>query len=235
MATRQAQKKDKWSWLNGIGAFVFLSMIVFVLNPPQLLAYTLVLFLVWFLWRWRAQGRRPVITAWSTGMPLASIYLVMIVVYSISPLVQQAEFRMTHPGWTNAAASLTGYTTGYHIGYRSSNSYAYADASYRYQAAGVPYTATAAQQARNYRWFWIDPEPLRVQSGKRVARAMQQHDYTVYYNRQRPSESRLFLTADLVYFNGSGLKNFAGPLLFVLGGVILCLIPAWLLQGKAKR
>lgn len=166
---------------------------------------------------------------------LSVIYLVLIIVMSLSPFLKIQEFKISHWHWKATETKQIRAVTAWHNGYkRMGNSYT--DVYYTYQAGNELYKKTESKALEKYYPFWnFQENDERVNEfSQSVSEKIRKKDFVIFYSQKNPEKSKFFLSSDLFYFQGSlfydFITSFAIAIFTVIG--LLC---AFFIFGSNKR
>lgn len=165
---------------------------------------------------------------------LGIVYLVIITIMSLSPFLTIQEFKISHWNWKTVDAgeikALPSWDSGYK---RMGNSYA--DVYYTYQSGRTLYKKTESEALKRYYPFWNSqaPDELVTAFSRYISEKIKQEDFSVFYSPENPGKSKLFLSTDLFYFQGSLFYNFITSFVTMIIG-IMGLITAIILFSNRK-
>lgn len=157
------------------------------------------------------------------------VYLALITILSLSPFLKVMEFKWSHPDWKPVNSQTIQPFTSWDNGYkRKGNSYVNID--YEYQFNGTNYKNSEPEALKKYYPFWNRKKSRELVNGfsKSVSEKIQKRDYLILTNPHQPEKSKLFLSTDLFYFQGSlfydavtGLVAFILIFLGIIGAIFI--------------
>ncbi|KMQ65639.1 hypothetical protein ACM46_07130 [Chryseobacterium angstadtii] len=214
------------------GGIIFL---VFIENPVRYFFYTVLLVAATnfknfrnFKIDFKKAARGFLITT-------AVIYLSLITVLSVSPFLKIMEFKWSHSDWKPVNAQTIQPFTSWDTGYkRKGNSFVNID--YEYQFSGTTYKNSESEALYQYYPFWNreTSQDLVKEFSKSVSEKIQKRDYLILTNPDQPEKSKLFLSTDLLYFQGSlfydAVTGFAALIL-----IFLAIIGAVFMWPRKRR
>lgn len=217
-----------------VGALVVL---VFIENPVRYFVYAVLLVLITNFKSFRNLRTDFKKTAQNLLVTTGVVYLVLITLLSLSPFLKIQEFKWSHRDWKPVNVQKIQPFTSWDSGYkRKGNSYVNID--YEYQFNGTPYKNSQSEALYRYYPFWNRKKSRELvdEFSKSVSEKIQKRDYLVLANPDQPEKSKLFLSTDLFYFQGSlfydlvtGLAVFILIFLGIIGAVFM-----WPLKRKKK-
>lgn len=233
-------KKISDTFFTALGIIVVgggILFVVFIENPVRYFLYALFLVIVTnfkSFRNFRMDFKKVVSNSLiATGL----VYLSLITILSLSPFLKILEFKWSHPDWkpvnTQMIQPFASWDTGYK---RKGNSYVTID--YEYQFNGTTYKNSEPEALYRYYPFWNrkKSQELVNEFSKSVSEKIQKRDYLILTNSHQPEKSKLFLSTDLFYFQGSlfydavtGLVGFILVFLGIIGAIFL-----WSLKKKQK-
>ncbi|WP_223606214.1 hypothetical protein [Chryseobacterium sp. OSA05B] len=158
------------------------------------------------------------------------VYFALITLLSLSPFLKTLEFKWSHPDWKPVNAQRIQPFASWDTGYkRKGNSYVNID--YEYQFNGTMYKNSEPEALYRYYPFWNGKKSRELveEFSKSVSEKIQKREYLILTNPHQPQESKLFLSTDLFYFQGSlfydmvtGLVVFILIFLGIIGAIFLC-------------
>lgn len=214
-----------------------LVVLVFIENPVRYFVYAVLLVMVTnfkSLWNVRTDLKK---TAQNLLVTTGVVYLLLITVLSLSPFLKIMEFKWSHRDWRPVNAQKIQPFTSWDSGYkRKGNSYVNID--YEYQFNGTPYKNSEPEALYKYYPFWNRKKSRELvdEFSKSVSEKIQKRDYLILTNPDQPEKSKLFLSTDLFYFQGSlfydlvtGLAVFILIFLGIIGAIFM-----WPLKKRQK-
>ncbi len=166
---------------------------------------------------------------------LSAVYLVLITIMSLSPFLRIQEFKLSHWNWKAIDAreikALSSWDSGYK---RMGNSFT--DVYYVYQSGIKLYKKKESGALKKYYPFWNGDEKdeLVREFSKSVSEKIEKKDFVIFYNQKKKEKSKLFLSKDLFYFQGSFFYNFITSFVMMIFAV-LGLVLAIILFSKIKK
>ncbi|WP_131401764.1 hypothetical protein [Chryseobacterium sp. JM1] len=217
------------------GGIVFF---VFIENPVRYFFYALLLVIVTNFKSLRNIRTDLKKTAQNLLITTGLIYLVIITLLSLSPFLKIQEFKWSHRDWKPVNAQKIQPLTSWESGYkRKGNSYVNID--YEYQFNGTPYKNLEPEALYRYYPFWNRKKSRELvdEFSKSVSEKIQKRDYLILTNPDQPEKSKLFLSTDLFYFQGSLFYDLVtGLAVFILIflGIIGAVLTWWALKRQQK-
>ncbi|SEW51512.1 hypothetical protein [Chitinophaga arvensicola] len=221
---------DKKSLAKNIFGYIVLAVIsfffVFVWNPFQLAIYSLLtgllLYVVYNIRRPEKQRlNRSNLEGYLTYAGFT--YLLILLLYSVSPYLRVKEFQWTHPAYHSVEGEIS--DAAYGVYRQKGNLYGYVDISYRYHVADH-YIQQQQKAALRFYSFPIfsntKGDYLKARVKDQFNEIQQERSYVILVNDAQPERSRFFAGQALFYWSGSIMKNFCSGILFmiaVIGGV----------------
>lgn len=166
---------------------------------------------------------------------LSVIYLVLIIVMSLSPFLKIQEFKISHWNWKATETKEIKAVTAWHNGYkRMGNSYT--DVSYTYKAGNELYKKTESDAMKKYYPFWnFQENDERVNEfSQSVSEKIRKKDFVIFYSQKNPEKSKLFLSGDLFYFQGSLFYDFVTSFVIAIFTVIGLLCAFFIFENKKR-
>ncbi|MCJ8152302.1 hypothetical protein MKJ01_00835 [Chryseobacterium sp. SSA4.19] len=170
------------------------------------------------------------------SITLIVVYLVLIIVMSLSPFLRIQEFKISHWNWKaihpKEIKALPDWDSGYK---RMGNSYV--DIQYEYQSGGKLYKNKESEVLKKYYPFWNGTEHDKLVSefSKSVSEKIEQKDFIAFYTPEHPQKSKFFLSTDLFYFQGSLFYNFVTSFVMVIMGIAGLVLLIILSQIKKSK
>lgn len=171
---------------------------------------------------------------------LCVAYLSLITLLSLSPFLKIQEFKLSHPGWKPVSAQIIKPTALWDTGYkREGNSYV--DVYYEYLSDGKLYKNSASEALYQYYPLWNRKKSHELvnEFSKSVSEKIKKKDYIIFSDPDQPEKSKLFLSTDLFYFQGSLFYNMvtgiAALLLIILGLTAAIFLVPLNRQREGKR
>ncbi|MBL1219748.1 hypothetical protein JET18_02805 [Chryseobacterium sp. L7] len=191
-------------FLKAIAIAAFIIFVAYIENPVRYFFYALfVAILVNFksLRNLRIDFKN-VIQKFSIRAGL--IYLFLITVFSVSPFLKIQEFKASHWNWTSPDEIIIHPTVLWDTGYRRKGN-SYADVIYKYQYKGTSYKNSESEILKKHYpfWNWKDRDELIPDFATAVSEKIRAKDYILLINPKQPQQSKLFLSSDFLYFQGS--------------------------------
>jgi hypothetical protein len=200
----------------------FIVCLVFIANPARYFCYALLISIVISLksfQNFRVDYKK---TVKDFCLKLTLTYFAIITLLSVSPFLTVQEFKASHLNWIAVNPVTIKPSFSWDNGYkRKGNSYA--DAYYEYNYKGESYENTESKALKKYYPFWErrDVNELISEFSIPVKEKISRKNYIFLISPGKPEKSKLFLSTDLFYFQGSLFYNMvtgmAGFLLIVLG------------------
>ncbi len=140
---------------------------------------------------------------------------------SLSPFLRIQEFKLSHWNWKTIDAreikALSSWDNGYK---RRGNSYT--DVYYVYQSGIKLYKKTESGALEKYYPFWNRDEndELVREFSKSVSEKINKKDFVIFYNQKKQEKSKLFLSKDLFYFQGSFFYNFITSFVMMIFAIV---------------
>lgn len=215
-----------------VGGILFL---VFIENPVRYFFYALLLVIVTNFKSLRNIRTDLKKTAQHLLITTGVVYVVLITVLSLSPFLKIMEFKWSHQNWKPVNAQKIQPFTSWDTGYkRKGNSYVNID--YEYQYNGTTYQNSEPEALYRYYPFWNRKKSRELvdEFSKSVSEKIQKRDYLILTNPDQPEKSKLFLSTDLFYFQGSLFYNAVtglGVFIFIFLGIITAVF-LWSLKRK---
>ncbi|MDR6922598.1 MULTISPECIES: hypothetical protein [Chryseobacterium] len=206
-----------------LAAVIMAAMIlafIFIVNSYHYFIYALIISALVFILRktqrkvWKKKGEYFL-------MLLGFIYVFMLILFSVSPFLRFKEFQVTHLRWNTAESKVVFYQSGWDKPYRKSSGYAYSDITYTYKIGQRSFTRTEHKAEKLYYPVWESKNRIHKLKSEILQRTEQQiaeRKFILLYNPGNLSESKLFISTQPLYLQGSGLYAFA-----VMIGIILLL------------
>ncbi len=187
--------------------------------------------------RYLKTGFRYVIRDFS--IILSAVYLVLITMMSLSPFLSIQEFKISHWNWKTIDAkeikALPSWDSGYK---RMGNSYT--DVYYAYQPGRTLYTKTESEALKKYYPFWNSQkrDELVNEFSQSVSEKIEKKDFVVFYHPGNQEKSKLFLSTDLFYFQGSLFYNFItsfAMMILAMLGLVSAIVLFSLVKNRDKK
>lgn len=230
-------KKISDTFFNVLGILVVgagILFIVFIENPVRFFIYAVLASIIIQIQSFRdfrrASGR--IVRNLLTGAGI--IYLLFITVLSVSPFLKIQEFKISHLNWKIVEPVLLKPYFSWDSGYkRKGNSYA--DVYYQYQYKGKSYKNTESEVLKKYYPIWNrkNKDELVPEFSESVSGKIKDKDYILFIHPEQPQQSKLFLSSDVLYVQGSlfydAVTGFAS---FII--IFLCIIAAIFILPKKR-
>jgi energy-coupling factor transporter transmembrane protein EcfT len=199
-----------FDYLGAVVVTAMLIVFIFVVNNYHYFIYATIIAGVIFMVRktskqgWKEKGKYFLIL---TGL----VYVPLLLLFSVSPFLRFAEFRCTHPGWKTAEAEDLSYGSEWEPRKRRSSGYAYSDISYSYQVGTRSFTHKEHSVEKLYYPVWeSDRKILELKDDllQRTKERIRKGKFMLLYNAETPSESKFFISRQLLYPQGSELYAY---------------------------
>jgi hypothetical protein len=220
-----------FTFLGFLGIAVLVVFCVFIENPVTYFLYSVLITVAVNFKSLRSLKNdfRYVIRDFS--IILSAIYLVLITGMSLSPFLRIQEFKLSHWNWKAIDAremkALSFWDSGYK---RRGNSTT--DVYYVYQSGIKLYKKTEFGALKKYYPFWNGDQndELVREFSKSVSEKIMKKDFVILYNQKKQEKSKLFLSQDLFYFQGSFFYNFITSFVMMIFAIVglLCAIVIFL-------
>ncbi|MCT2562827.1 hypothetical protein [Chryseobacterium herbae] len=166
------------------------------------------------------------------------VYLVLITLLSLSPFLKILEFKWSHQDWKPVNAQMIQPLASWDSGYRRKGN-SYVNIDYEYQFNGTTYKKSETEALHKYYPFWNRKKSRELvdEFSKSVSEKIQKRDYLILINPDQPQKSKLFLSTDLFYFQGSLFYDMVtGLAVFILTflGIIGAVLTWWSLKRQQK-
>lgn len=217
-------KKFSDAFLTFLGGIVVAAMLVFYIFIENPVTYFLYAFIIAAAFNFRnlrfiRADFRNAIRDFSVSLGI--VYLVVIILMSLSPFLKIQEFKISHWNWKAVDAGKTKASASWDRGYkRKGNSYA--DVYYTYPSGKTLYKKTEPEALKRYYPFWNSqaPDELVTEFSRYVSEKIRQKDFAVFYSPENPGKSKLFLSTDLFYFKGSLFYDFITSFVTMIIGIM---------------
>ncbi|RZG88317.1 hypothetical protein EXE10_03195 [Acinetobacter sp. WCHAc060033] len=207
--------------LGGILAILGLGLLFFYRENLCLVIYAIVLYLPIYLLLLRKYFKTHRILLHSFSIFIA--YVLLQIVWGVSPKLQFKEFEWTHPHW-QPASQVQLVDTKSEVYRRSrSVSYAYMNVIYQYEYQGKTYSTEQSDLVRQYFLKLLGDEPavLRQLSAYKLKNEFLNGQAVVLVNAESPQESIYFYSQRWFDLRGSWLAKILWGLQLVSAGAVL--------------
>lgn len=212
-----------------------LFVLVFIENPVRYFLYAVLLVIATNLKSLRNFRNDLKKTAKNLLIATGVVYFPLITILSLSPFLKVMEFKYSHPHWKPVNAQTIQPFASWDSGYkRKGNSYVNID--YEYQFNGRTYKNSEPEALYKYYPFWNRKKSRELveEFSKSVSEKIQKREYFILTNPHQPEKSKLFLSTDLFYFQGSLFYDaVTGMVAFIL--IFLGIIAAIFLWSLKKQ
>lgn len=149
---------------------------------------------------------------------LASVYLFLMFVYSVSPKIQYCEFKLTHPDWIEVKGQISNFDVVWKGG-KSRKSTVEIDYQYIIYSKKFHRTAVDVISRRSHSVFWSSENEIKESNLKLkqdITEYVSVENFKIFHNPQT-EESRLFIPLNILLFsNSSGFSIIYGMLKIIL-------------------
>lgn len=149
---------------------------------------------------------------------LAPVYIFLMFVYSVSPLIQYYEFKLTHHDWIEVKGQISNFDVVWKGGKSRKST---VDIDYQYTIYSKKFHSTAVDiiNRRSHSVFWSSENEIKesnVKLKQDVAEYVSEMNFKIFHNLQT-EESRLFIPLNILLFsNSSGFSIIYGMLKIIL-------------------
>ncbi|WP_261511132.1 hypothetical protein [Chryseobacterium paludis] len=223
-------------FLGYIGMAALVVFLVFIENPVRYFFYALSIttFIHFKNFRYLRIDFKKV--GGNFLLTISIIYLSLITILSVSPFLTIQEFKISHFTWKPVEAKTIKSSSFWDTGYkRRGNSYA--TIYYEYQADGKRYKNSEPEALKKYYPIWntSKTDDLIIEFSKSVSEKIKNKDYIIFKSPNHHDKSRLFLSTDIIYFQGSLLYNMATSMATIILTILGLLSIILIFSGKSRQ